>query len=119
MSNNTADRVNNFNRLYDALDEETQIKLDHFIAGIEEVGQNMVGETIYNGDMELLYKFMPCLQSISSTITYCKIDVYENKYIHKLQWSPNDFIIPPNVLVRANERYEIIQSGTARITTFE
>ncbi len=104
-SNNTAlDRVNNFNRLYDGLDEETQIKLDHFIAGIEEVGQDMVGETIYNGDKELLYKFMPCLQAISSTITYFKIVIDDNKYIHKLQWTPDDFVIPPNVLVRANER---------------
>jgi hypothetical protein len=119
MSNNTADKVNNFNRLYDGLDEETQIKLDHFIAGIEEVGQNMVGETIYDGSVELLCKFMPCLQSISSSITYFKIDIHENKYIHKLKWTPDDFIIPSNVLVRANERYEIIQSGTSRITTFE
>lgn len=104
MSNDTADRVNNFNRLYDGLDKKTQIKLDHFIAGIEEVGQHMVGETIYHGDVELLDKFMPCLQSISSTITYYKIDVYENKYIHKLQWTPDDFIIPPDVLVRAYDR---------------
>jgi hypothetical protein len=103
--NNTAvDRVNNFNRLYDGLDEETQIKLDHFIAGIEEVGQHMVGETTYNGSLDLLYKFMPCLQSISSTITYCRIDIDSNKYIHKLKWTPNDFVIPPKVLVRANER---------------
>jgi hypothetical protein len=104
MSSDTADRVNNFNRLYDGLDEETQIKLDHFIAGIEEVGQDMVGETIYGGSVEFLEKFMPCLQTISSTITYCKIVVDDNKYIHKLQWTPDDFVIPPNVLVRANER---------------
>ena len=104
MSSNIEDIVNNFNRHYDDLDEETQIKLDHFIAGIEEVGQHMVGETIYNGDIELLHKFMPCLQAISSTITCYKIDVYENKYIHKLQWTPDDFIIPPDVLVRAYER---------------
>ena len=105
MSSNTADRVNNFNRLYDDLDEETQTKLDHFIAGIEEVGQHMVGETIYNGDMELLYKFIPCLQAISSTITYYKIDIDENKYIHKLKWTPDDFIIPTDVLIRANKRF--------------
>lgn len=104
MSSNIVDRVNNFNRLYDGLDEETQIKLDHFIAGIEEVGQNMVGETIYDGSVELLHKFMPCLQAISSTITYCQIEIDENKYIHKLKWTPDDFIIPSNVLVRANER---------------
>ena len=104
MSNDTADRVNNFNRLYDSLDEETQMKLDHFIGGIEEVGQHMLGETTYNGSMELLHKFMPCLQAISSTITYLKIDINDNKHIHKLQCTPNDFIIPPKVLVRANER---------------
>jgi len=103
-NNTVIDRVNNFNRLYDGLDQETQIKLDHFIAGIEEVGQNMVGETIYDGSVELLYKFMPCLQAISSTITYCKIDIDDNKYIHKLKWTPDDFIIPPDVLVRANDR---------------
>lgn len=103
-NNTTVDRVNNFNRLYDGLDEETQIKLDHFIAGIEEVGQNMVGETIYDGSVEFLHKFMPCLQSISSTITYLKIDIDSNKYMHKLKWTPDDFVIPPKVLVRATER---------------
>ena len=108
MSSNTADKVDNFNRLYDGLDEETQIKLDHFIAGIEEVGQHMVGETIYNGDKELLYKFMPCLQAISSTISYVKIDIDENKYIHKLQWTPYDFIIPSDVLDRANKRFSSV-----------
>ncbi len=104
MSSNTVDRVNNFNRLYDGLDEETQIKIDRFIAGVEEVGQNMVGETIYGGSVELLQKFMPCLQAISSTITCVKFDVDENKYMHKLQWTPDDFVIPPDVLVRAYDR---------------
>ena len=103
-NNTSLDRVNNFNRLYDSLDTDTQMKLDHFIAGIEEVGQHMVGETTYNGSMELLHKIMPCLQAISSTINYLKIDINDNKYIHKLKWTPNDFIIPPKVLVRANER---------------
>jgi len=83
-NNTSLDRVNNFNRLYDGLDKEMQIKLDHFIAGIEEVGQHKVGETIYNGSVELLDKIMPCLQAISSTITYLKIDINDNKYIHPM-----------------------------------
>jgi hypothetical protein len=105
MTTNNTDRLNNFNCLYDNLDKEIQVRLDDFIAGIEEVGQFIIGETIYNGDIEILNKFMPCLQAISPTIIYMKIELNENKYIHKLTWTPDDFIIPPDVIIRANDRY--------------
>lgn len=94
-----------FSEEYNKLDPDTQVKLDHFIAGIEEVGQDLVGGTIYEGSSELLSKIMPCLQAISSTISSAKIDLTNGTYYHNLTWVPNDFIIPPDVLVRANERY--------------
>lgn len=99
------DRLNQFYCLYKMLDQDTQIRLDDFIAGIEEVGQFITGETFYEGSVELLNKFMPCLKAISPTITYFKIELDDNKYIHKLTWTPNDFVIPPDVIIRANERY--------------
>jgi hypothetical protein len=99
------DRLNQFNGLYNMLDQDTQVSLDHLIAGIEEVGQFIIGETFYNGNDELLNKFMPCLKAISPSITYFKIELDDNKYIHKLTWTPNDFVIPPDVIIRANERF--------------
>jgi hypothetical protein len=60
MSSNS-NGVNKFNMHYNDLDQETQIRLDHFLAGIEEVGQHIVGETHFDGGEELLSKFMPCL----------------------------------------------------------
>lgn len=97
--------LGNFKEEYSKLDDETQIKLDHFIAGIEEVGQDMVGGTVFEGSVELLNSIMPCLQSISSTITCVKIVLENGTYYHDLKWEPNDFIIPSDVLVRAQERY--------------
>jgi hypothetical protein len=102
---NITDSINNFNRLYRNLDEDTQVKLDHFIAGIEEVGQFIIGETFYHGTDESLNEIMPCLRAISQTITSTKIELDDNKYIFKLTWTPNDFVIPPEVIIRANERY--------------
>ena len=97
--------LGNFNEEYSKLDHETQIKLENFIAGIEEVGQDIVGGTIFEGTAEFLNSIMPCLQVISSTITCVKIDLENGTYYHDLKWEPNDFIIPADVLVRANERY--------------
>jgi len=102
---NNTDSVNNFNRLYERLDKHTQVKLDHFIAGIEEVGQFIIGETFYHGTYESLNEIMPCLKAISPTISSIKIEIDDNKFIYKLTWIPNDFIIPPDVIIRANERY--------------
>lgn len=96
------DRENNFNAIYNNLDKYTQVKLDHFIAGVEEVGQNFVGETIYNGSREVLDSFMPCLQAISPSIYISMTNIDDNNYLHKLNWEPNDFTIPADVLVRAN-----------------
>jgi hypothetical protein len=95
------DRENNFNALYNNLDKDTQVKLDHFIAGVEEVGQNFVGETIYNGSREVLDRFMPCLQSISPSIYISMTNIDDNNNLHKLNWEPNDFTIIQDVLVRA------------------
>ena len=94
-----------FSEEYNKLDPDTQVKLDHFIAGIEEVGQDIVGGTIFEGSSELLNSIMPCLHAISSTITSVKINLENGTYYHDLKWEPNDFIIPPDVLVRAYERY--------------
>jgi hypothetical protein len=99
------DSIQNFNRLYLTLDELTQAKLDHFIAGIEEVGQFITGETLYDGTTETLDQMMPCLKAISPTITSTKIELDDNKYIYKLTWTPNDFVIPSDVIIRANEQY--------------
>jgi hypothetical protein len=95
------DRENNFNALYNNLDKDTQVKLDHFIAGIEEVGQNFIGETIYKGSKELLDRFMPCLQAISPSIYISMTNIDDNNHLHKLNWEPNDFTIIQDVLVRA------------------
>jgi hypothetical protein len=97
--------LGNFSEEYSKLDPETQIKLDHFIAGIEEVGQDIVGGTIFRESEEFLNRIMPCLQSISSTITSVKVELDDGNYYHDLKWKPNDFIIPSDVLARANERY--------------
>ena len=105
MTMDITDSVTNFNRLYANLDEHTQVKLDHFIAGIEEVGQFIIGETFYHGTDESLNEIMPCLKAISPTISLIKIELDNNKYIYKLTWTPNDFVIPPDVIIRANERY--------------
>lgn len=97
--------LGNFSEEYNKLDPETQAKLDNLIAGIEEVGQDIVGGTIFQGSSELLRSIMPCLHTLSSTITSSVIDLDNGMQNHKLSWEPNDFIIPQNVLVRANERY--------------
>ena len=95
------DRVNKFNVLYDKLDKDTQVKLDHFIAGVEEVGQNFIGETFFRESKELLDRMMPCLQTISPSIYISITNIDDNNYLHKLNWEPNDFTIPADVLVRA------------------
>jgi hypothetical protein len=91
---------------YNDLDQETQIRLDHFLAGIEEVGQHIVGETHFDGGEELLSKFMPCLKEISSSVHIS--DSYENENgnnkIYKVSWTPNDMNIPADVLLRAIDR---------------
>jgi len=118
MTTNITDSINNFNRLYANLDEDTQVKLDHFIAGIEEVGQFIVGETFYDGTFESLNEIMPCLKAISPTIISDKIELDDNKYIFKLTFTPNDFVIPPEVIIRANERYyknQLINSRNTEI----
>ena len=101
------DRINKFNEEYNKLDSDMQAKLDHFIAGIEEVGQTIVGGTIFNGSAQLLESFMPLLQMISPTIAYLKIDLHDGNYCYELKWEPNDFIIPAELLVRANERIKV------------
>jgi hypothetical protein len=111
--------LGNFKEEYSKLDHETQIKLDHFIAGIEEVGQDMVGGTIFEGSVELLNSIMPCLQSISSTITSVKIELENGTYRHDLKWEPNDFIIPSDVLVRAYDRYAKIQAENSLDEDFD
>lgn len=101
-------KLSNFSEEYSKLDHETQIKLDHFIAGIEEVGQDMVGGTNFEGSIEFLNSIRPCLHTISSSLTIAKIDLENGSYIHNLKWEPNDFIIPADVLTRAYERYSKI-----------
>ena len=107
MSETKEDRINMFNHEYSKLDSDTQAKLDHFIAGIEEVGQDTVGATIFNGSVQLLESFMPSLQVISPTIACLKIDLHNGNYCHELKWKPNDFIIPADVLARAYARIEV------------
>jgi len=96
--------VNNFNKHYNELDSETQIKLDHFLAGIEEVGQHIVGRTIFRGSGELLNKFMPCLQTISSSICISESNLDGHSNLYELTWTPNDLDIPADLLVRAIDR---------------
>jgi len=118
MTMNSKDSIDNFNNRYNKLDDLTKAKLDHFIAGIEEVGQFIIGETFYNGTNETLDEFMPCLKAISPSITSMKIELDDHKYIFKLTWTPNDFVIPPDVIIRANERYNnnhVIYSGNSEI----
>jgi hypothetical protein len=95
------DRENKFNALYNKLDKDTQVKLDHFIAAIEEVGQHMVGETIFRGNKELLQRVMPCLEAISPSIYISMANIDDNNNLHKLNWYPNDFTIIQDVLVRS------------------
>lgn len=95
------DRENKFNTLYNNLDTDTKVKLDHFIAGVEEVGQNFIGETFFRESKELLDRMMPCLQAISPSIYISIPNIDDNNYLHKLNWEPNDFTIPADVLVRA------------------
>lgn len=104
---NRIDRENKFNELYNQLDIDTQVKLDSFIAGVEEVGQDMVGETFFRGSKELIDMFMPCLKAISPSIYISDINIDNNTNIHKLNWEPNDFTIPADVLVRAHERLDV------------
>ena len=108
MSDTKEDRIYKFNEEYNKLDPDTQAKLDHFIAGIEEVGQDMVGGTIFNGSIQLLESFMPSLQVISPTIAYLKIDLHDGNYCYELKWEPNDFIIPDDLLIRAYERINVL-----------
>jgi hypothetical protein len=103
MSSNS-NGVNNFNMHYNDLDQETQIRLDHFLAGIEEVGQHIVGETHFEGGEELLSKFMPCLKEISSSVHISGSYENGNNKIYKLSWTPNDMNIPADVLLRAIDR---------------
>jgi len=109
--------VNNFNTHYNDLDQETQIRLDHFLAGIEEVGQHMVGETHFDGGEELLSKFMPCLKEISSSVHIS--GSYENGHnkIYKVSWTPNDMYIPADVLLRAIDRVTNVGKPIAHNTT--
>lgn len=104
---NRIDRENKFNELYNKLDICTKVRLDSFIAGVEEVGQDMIGDTIFHGSKELLDMFMPCLQAISPTIYISDINIDNNDIIHRLNWEPNDFTIPADVLVRAYERLDV------------
>ena len=107
MKMNRIDRENKFNELYNKLDICTQVRLDSFIAGVEEVGQDMIGDTIFHGSKELLDMFMPCLKAISSSIYISDINIDNNDIIHRLNWEPNDFIIPADVLVRAYRRLDV------------
>jgi len=111
MSDTKEDRINMFNIEYNKLDPDTQAKLDNFMAGIEEVGQDTVGGTIFNGSIQLLESFMPSLQVISPTIAYLKIDLPDGKYCYELKWEPNDFIIPTDLLIRAYERINVSAVG--------
>ena len=95
---------NNFNNQYSKLDTETQIQLDHFLAGIEEVGQHYTGRTIFRGSGELLSKFMPCLQSISSSICISESNLDGHSNLYELTWTPNDLNIPADLLLRALDR---------------
>jgi hypothetical protein len=103
----TENRIYKFNEEYNKLDPDTQAKLDNFMAGIEEVGQDRVGGTIFNGSAQLLESFMPSLQVISPTIAYLKIDLHDGNYCYELKWEPNDFIIPDDLLIRAYERINV------------
>jgi hypothetical protein len=94
----------NFNKHYSELDSETQIQLDHFLAGIEEVGQHIVGRTIFRGSGELLNKFMPCLQTISSSIRISESNLNGDSNLYELTWMPNDLDIPGELLLRAIDR---------------
>ena len=96
--------VTNFNNHYSELDSKTQIQLDHFLAGIEEVGQHIIGRTIFRGSGELLNKFMPCLQTISSSIRISESNLDGQTNLHELTWTPNDLDIPADLLVRAIDR---------------
>ena len=96
--------VNNFNKHYNELDSDTQIKLDHFLAGIEEVGQHIIGRTIFRGSGELLSKFMPCLQTISSSICISESNLDGDSNLYELTWTPNDLDIPADLLFRALDR---------------
>ena len=100
-------RIDRFNERYNQLDLDTQVKLDSFIACVEEVGQDMVGETLFRGSKELLDRLMPCLLAISPSIYISDINIDNNTNIHKLNWEPNDFTIPADVLVRAYERLDV------------
>jgi len=103
----TIDRENKFNTLYNNLDADTQVKLDLFIARVEEVGQNFIGETFFRDSKELLDRLMHCLIAISPSMYISMANIDDNIYLHKLNWEPNDFTIPRGVLARANERLDI------------
>ena len=106
--------VGNFKLEYDKLDSETQVALDNFIAGVEEVGQDIVGETVYYGTSAQLDKFMPCLQALSTSISSIKIDLPNENCCFRLNWEPNDFIIPQEVLARVNKRHTKMFGNTPK-----
>jgi len=106
MTFNGDDIVNKFNEQYAKLDTATQVTLDHFLAGIDEVGQHIVGETIFRGSAELLNRYMPCIQAISSSVRISETGLDGDSNLHELKWEPNDFVIPSDVLVRAYARIE-------------
>jgi hypothetical protein len=101
----------NFNNEYNKLDIDTQKKLDDFIAGIEEVGSHFSNGINFTYDEELLDKFLPSLKTICSTLSSKKSISDQGDVILELNWEPNNFIIPPDVIVRTTERYNNMNSS--------
>jgi len=104
MTSSIPSKYDRFYEQYSKLDTTSQIELDHFLACIEEVGEHLSGETTYRGNIEKLNSFMPCLQSISSSVTISVKEKDDDVNLHKLTWKPNDFNIPADVLLRAIDR---------------
>jgi len=104
MTSSIPSKYAGFYEQYSQLDTTSQIELDHFLACIEEVGEHLTGETIYHGSIKKLNSFMPCLQSISSSVTISEKEIDNDVNLHKVTWKPNDFDIPADALLRAIDR---------------
>ena len=104
MTSTISRKYDRFFEEYSKLDATSQIELDYFLACIEEVGEHLIGKTIYRGSIEKLNSFMPCLQSISSSVTISVKEKNNDVNLHELTWEPNDLDIPADVLLRAIDR---------------
>lgn len=110
--------ISKFNNEYAKLDSDTQIKLDDFILGIEEVGYHLSDGMKFLYDQEFLDSIWSALQAICSTLSTKKSYSFKGDVLIELNWEPNNFIIPPDVIARTNERYKVMLSEDQRDDLF-